>query len=498
MARNEDMTLFRPLPLRGGGGGGGGSPMMSSEVDPDDKASLWDLTVFAWHGAMRRKVLTFLLILVGIALTIAAEKLAPRTYNVEAHILVVHSGLTPSLSTGGNDMTTPEEEKREAKEFEQQILSRENLVSIVTEGEIMQRFDSLLSPPRKLLDWVQKKLGSPPLNDAQKFDSLVGMLEKEMKVTIDTGTVVISLDWPDAAMARDIVQAAVQKFQDARYNTEVAVIPEAIKVLESHAAEARDELEQAAKDMDVKSGAHPMVTVPQARQVMTVTQMKHDPAVEARLQATQQQMKDILDARAKRVQELNNQLTDLSGTYGPQHPAILAVKAALDQAQQDSPQLIALRRQEQSLETENQQHTTEETKTVSVAPRGGEPPPVQATVPAGAGDAQDRFQSALRRYEGLRQRIDTAYIELQTAEANFKHKYIIVKPAELPTNTKKPVTLIVAVGGVIGTALLVLVAATFVDWWIGLFFEARKVRDTLYLPILGEARDEEPGDVLFL
>ncbi len=112
---------------------------------------------------------------------------------------------------------------------------------------------------------------------------------------------------------------------------------------------------------------------------------------------------------------------------------------------------------------------------------------IQDTGPQETGDAQDRFQAALRRYEALRNRIDEAKIEERTADANFNHRYQVVHPADFPLGPKSPVSLLVGVGGGLLTLLLILVAAALADFASGIFYEPRRVRDRLKLPVLGEA-----------
>jgi uncharacterized protein involved in exopolysaccharide biosynthesis len=102
--------------------------------------------------------------------------------------------------------------------------------------------------------------------------------------------------------------------------------------------------------------------------------------------------------------------------------------------------------------------------------------------------AQDRFDAAQRRFEALQGRIDAANIELRAAEAAFKHKYEVVRPADLPEQPTKPVALIVTVTGLACAFLLMMIVCAVADRASGVFWEARQVRDVLALPVLGEVR----------
>jgi hypothetical protein len=74
------------------------------------------------------------------------------------------------------------------------------------------------------------------------------------------------------------------------------------------------------------------------------------------------------------------------------------------------------------------------------------------------------------------------------AESAFNHKYSVVRVPEIATTPKKPVTLMVACTGAFSGLLLILIAASLADLMTGLFFEPRRVRDRLRLPVLGEAK----------
>ena len=90
MFDNEEHTLFKPAPVArpatGGqpAAGGGGAPapmmMMRGAADDDEGASLTETVSFAFRSARRRKLLSFLIAVLGGALTFAAAKLAPRDF----------------------------------------------------------------------------------------------------------------------------------------------------------------------------------------------------------------------------------------------------------------------------------------------------------------------------------------------------------------------------------------------------------------------------------
>jgi uncharacterized protein involved in exopolysaccharide biosynthesis len=49
-----------------------------------------------------------------------------------------------------------------------------------------------------------------------------------------------------------------------------------------------------------------------------------------------------------------------------------------------------------------------------------------------------QFRTAVNKYATLRDKIGTARVDLDTAQAAFKHRYRIVIPAEVPDKPSKP------------------------------------------------------------
>lgn len=489
MAREE--TLFHPIPQQRKATATAAGPALRMEVDPDEeRESLLETLTFASRAARRRKALTLMVLVLGLAFTLVAEYLAPRTYDVEARVLVLRSGLAAALM-GNNNPIAPDE-KRDAKEYEEQIRSRANIEAIVRDTKLVERWDQNLSPLRRLIDRFGPKIGRPvPTNEA-KFATLAAVLERQLKVTIELSTVIISVDWPDPVLAHDIIHAAVEKFTAARYATEVGVIPESIAILERYAADAQNEMERASATVrDVK---HPQAAMaaPVNRDVIRTAPVptRPDPATGARLAEVQAQIRAITEERDRRLADLNNQLTEMSTTYAPAHPAVVALKATIDATRQDPPALLQLKAEESNLlgKTEGEgsrrvvvHHHTDTNATATTA---------EAPTPEQTGEVQDRFEASLRRYEALRTRIDEAKIEERTADANFNHRYQVVHPAEYPLGPKSPVTLLVGAFGALLTMLMILVSAALADLASGVFFEPRRVRDRLRLPVLGEARAE--------
>ena len=211
--------------------------------------------------------------------------------------------------------------------------------------------------------------------------------------------------------------------------------------------------------------------------------------MKSRLTEVQAQLRVITEERDRKLIELNNSLTEMSTTYAPAHPAVVAMKATIEATRQDPPAMTDLKSEEAQLLGKLPNDGGDSPRRVHTSTRQAPANPAapEERTAEQRGEVQDRFEAALRRVEALRNRIDQAKIEERTADANFNHRYQVVHPAEYPLGPKSPVTLLVGVGGALLTILLILLAAALADFASGIFFEPRRVRDHLKLPVLGEA-----------
>src|SRR5438309_2008644 len=97
MARIEEATLFRPDPKlnypggssrSGGGGGRGGGGKRNDDDDDGPNIAVRERVAEAARSAKRRKGLSLVVVMICGALTVLGAILAPRSYEVEARVLV--------------------------------------------------------------------------------------------------------------------------------------------------------------------------------------------------------------------------------------------------------------------------------------------------------------------------------------------------------------------------------------------------------------------------
>lgn len=502
MARIEEATLFRPDPKlqfpgssgrtqQGGGGGGGRGP---ADDDDGPNIAIKERVAEAARSAKRRKGLSFVVVMICGALTVLGAIFAPRNYECEARVLVQRT----NVITGGQpQQLSPEEMRNVAREYEEQVMAKDNIVAIVRQKNLVARWDDMRQPHRRLLDKINRKMGKPPYSDDEKYDALVNKIHTSLKVWVDGATVSVRLEWSDPEAARDIIDAAVKNFLEARFQAEVGVIPERLKILESTLAQSHKDLEVAAVELQRQQKiANPKervgnIYIPNLPAGVRADVETMDPELRKKLEGVRQQIAIQSEGKMRRAAELQQEYNEKRGTLAEGHPEMIALKQRLDQAKQDDPQVAALKQQERDIlgEIQAQRKAAAEARENAPKPRVATPAPVPVDTAPQAGttknlqDAQVQFDTIRGKFTDIANQVEAARLELKTAEAAFKTRYRVVHPAEIPVAPKRPVGFIAIVIGVMSTIAAVLAVAALADRFSGIFFEPRDVRDRLGLPV---------------
>lgn len=438
------------------------------------------------------------------ALTVLAAIFAPRSYEVESRVLVQR---TQAIGMGAGQQQqyiSPEEMRNQAKEYEEQVLAHDNIIAIVKQRNLVSRWDEMRQPHRRLIDKINRKLGKAPPTDEEKFEAIVANIQGRMKVWVDATTVTVKLDWSEPTAARDIVDAAVKNFLDARYQSEVGVIPTRLKIQEQFVAQAHKDLENAAlvlvsmqklNDPTKKVNVY-IPTLPQG--VRNEPAPDADPALKARLDQVRGQIAGLQEGKNQRSAQLHQQLTEKRQTLAEGHPDIVALKQtiAATEGGADTPQLAQLKVQEKQILEEiaakqREAAAAREKTARTPVPHAPTPTatdekpslPISATAPKNAQDAQVQFDTVSGKYQELVKQLQNLQLEMQTAEAAYKNRYRVTHPAEVPAGPKRPVALIAIAIGILATIAAVLLVAALADRFSGIFFEPRDVRDRLGLPV---------------
>jgi len=470
-----------------------------SREDPDDfqlidVEQLKHSLLFTVHAIRRRRgvvAATFVLVLGlgGLGLWVM-----PRTYRVEAELLAQKNALMPAL--GNPSRAVPPDADRPTRAAAETVLRRDNLLNLIKQTDLMNRWQQERPALLRFKDRVINRIS--PLSDEDRLNAMVGFLEKQLKVGTTDTTIDISVDWTSADQAFQLVNTALQNFLEERHTAEVSTIAETISILEGHATALKEAIDSSVEDMR---------RAPKSKSDSTsrpVVVFRRDPAREAvraelaevktSLDAKRRAIKDVEEARRRRLAELQVELAQQRTVYAERHPTIVKLQQSISTLEEDSPQLQELRDEEAALQSDLIRLSANRGDPVAAAPLTD--PSASETQPRkrgavsldGSDDeyARTRLRFAMEKYDVLLSRIDNARIELDTARAAFKYRYSIVRPALVPKRPVKPNVPLVAAATVLAAAILSVLAAVLADYRSGRLLEPWQVERLLGLQLLGE------------
>jgi len=459
---------------------------------PDDDADLFDWrmvgqwVLFVLGAPRRHKVVASVAFLSVVAAAAIGTQVLPFRYQVQATLLAQPSPLMTTLSTPGmsRDWDTPAQTARDI------MLGRDSLVAICEQTDFVNRYLAGRAPAVRARDWLRTLATGKERSPDQILDGLVAYLQDRLLVNVNlTGTVTITLQWTDPDVAFRIVQAALNSFLEDRYASEVRAVSETIAILESHQARVhRDiaatiqQVEEKERALRIRSGSRRWApAVPLGARDEEISR------IETALAARQRALADLEAFRTRRLAELRELLLQQEGIYAAQHPALQSTRQAIESLSRPSPQVAALHAEVQELRRD-------------LAKRGGTSDPTMGPLafPQEIAEAQLRLedprleferrqlQNLLRQNANLIERIDTARVAMDTAQASFKYRYRVIAPPQMPRGPLKPYALMLIVGGLIGGTSLALFASVALDLWLGRVVHRVQVEGELKLPVLGE------------
>jgi hypothetical protein len=354
------------------------------------------------------------------------------------------------------------------------------------------------------------------------LDGLVELLEKKLVVwTGDSGsTVTIAIDWSDGPMACRLVDSAQRAFLEARYAREITALAESIGILQSHTTSLKADIDEAVAGIDkmhvVEAPVDPNEATSRPRAFSTLRPaasrviVPHPELEQLKVQidAKQRAMDELEEFRRHRLSELQAHLAEARTTYTENHPAIGDLNQSIAALSVESPQLASLRQETAALRLEYDRKSASfsdapvaaATTASSLTLSGGAvatPPQLSGDVLRLAADLRDdrnpgmvyargRLRDAMDKYAALRTQIESAQIDLETAQAAFKYRYSVVSPAHLPKSPTKPNVPLVVVAAFIAALLCGLLASILIDVLAGRLLERWQIETLLERPILGE------------
>lgn len=444
------------------------------------------------RAPMRHKLVAGLSFLTVMAGAVVAIYVLPPRYRVEASVLALRNPLMTALTNPGvnRDWDAPTRAARET------VLRRDNLVSLCKQTDFVDRYLATRAPAVRARDWLYAALGKERTKERLLRD-LVDTLERRLWVTVGSeGTVTVAFEWSNADLAYRMVDAALQSFLEARHVSEISIVGETLSILEVHAARIQRESADAITRLEERE--RQLLGSPrQSRPVVRRRLVRDEDLVRlgSVLAARQRALADVEEFRRRRLEEMQAQMSQYQTQYAPGHPAIASLRQNIEGLNAPSPQIQSLRAEIHDLESE----ITRRGGTVPQAGIGGLPVPQDdlaiSDLRSRLADDDPRFeyersqlQLLVRQYSSLRDRIDAARVELDTARAAFKYRYSVITPPQMP---KHPVSINpprVLLGALLGGLAFAVFAAAMVDLFSGRPVEAWQVEDKLGIVILSELR----------
>lgn len=451
---------------------------MPDPPEADDESGLparsgptpFDWALLLLRAAWRRKWIVLVMFVAGAAATTAYFAQKKPLYSAETKILAVRQQSLPSVVRS----VFEDNPTRSAWEI---VHRRENLVALIRRAKMLSDEDTAPRAPRKLN--LTQRLGALAgrevvLGTDDPMDVLVSILDKRLVVTVEDGTITISLDWPDPQQAYDVVQGALENFMDARYVQDVRAVDEVISVVQGRAASLREELEAATE----ASRRHA------PRTLRTSAPRPRGPSEElVRLQSVleskQRAILDVEEFRRRRVSDLQSQLDQARTTLADVHPKVIGLKRDIEAASRETPQLEALREEERAARKSYADRLAREG---AAAPAPASP---SIEVSTGPNEEDPRVRQLRLQYEQMIQRVNSAQVELDAARAAFKYRYNVIWPPQRPTEPVSPNPKKIFGAGLLASLLLAIAAAAAPDLLSGRVVERWQIERLLRVPLLG-------------
>jgi uncharacterized protein involved in exopolysaccharide biosynthesis len=179
-----------------------------------------------------RLAIATLVTVASLGLVLAAT--TPNTYRASVK-LQVQRGVAIRALTSKNDKLQQMEWENPTKDVQAMILRHDNLVALAKEANLVERFYQTRPASLRFKDKIMAYFSAPPSDD-DKLKRMVYTLETRLSADApDETTVIINVDWTNAAIAYELLTLVQKNFEEARYDSDVAVIKDSVAVLEDHA-----------------------------------------------------------------------------------------------------------------------------------------------------------------------------------------------------------------------------------------------------------------------
>ena len=490
---------------------------MHSEVPADglvDTQLLVDWLGFVARSVWRHRILAVASCLAAFGAVWFAAAQWPKTYESYGRLLVTRNELMSSLVNPGR--TIPREDSAPTWAAQEIVRSRENLLAIMKETNLIEEWERSRTPLQRLKDRMVAWLRGPTTETA-RVDALAGLMEARIQVTTDgEGIVNFNVRWPNASLAYQITDKAMRNFLEHRRVSEISAIEDSIAILDRSVGEIEAQVNmtigelrrrergaptprrqvRTAQPVPARQASPPLPTGPSAESTVRLARLK------SALELRQQEMARLSEARAQQMAETQASLLAAQTVYTEGHPTVLALRQTMAQLSRESPELAAARREAQTLEseydllstrvsveTENAERARAEMSQLATATPAPTPTVPAVDVPSlmNGGDPSEpvslRLRVEMAQLAGVRERANAARAELSSSQEGFKHQYSILRPAQFPRQPVAPNMPMIYGAGFFASVLLALAVALLADLASGLILEAWQVERQVGVPI---------------
>src|ERR1700678_153409 len=216
-----------------------------------DLEQIREIAGFALHSARRRPVVFGVTLGVVAALGVTVGITMPRTYSASVKLLAQRSSTMRVLS--GQNLQLDQVDNP-TKDVAAMILRRDNIVALVRDAQLLQRVQSGRPAALKFKDrFLASVFGAPSATDREL--GMIYTLERSLKVETEGDTVEITVDWANPQIAFDLATLVEGNFLEARYDGDVAMVNDSIRVLEDHTKAEAAKLDEALKEYEPLVGA---------------------------------------------------------------------------------------------------------------------------------------------------------------------------------------------------------------------------------------------------
>ena len=497
--------------------------MEQGQQPPPDPKDLIDpkviigWTLLALRFLNRRKWIPISLALVMAGLAIGALKVIPKTYESS---VTLHAKKSEYLS--------PDRDGRLTDDADVLLHRREVLADMVERTNLVKEWKARRSPLFRLKDSLYGMLIGVT-SDKDLGAIMEAKLNDQLTVATEGDTVTITVSWTDPEIAARLASAAQQAFLEERRVQEVGLLAESMEILRKHSAtlekEITDEISKARAlvleknkavkaenaqkmaDANKKLASQPraaaappsLVDAPTAP-VVSDADLSRIAALETQIKTKEAALANLINASGSAIVELQAKLAQARAIYKEAHPVVADLKQQVQAAQAEPPMAGQLRSEIANLESERA--ALGGTGTVSSGAsraRAVRGPALGAGALAALKEveefeitdpdidyARSKISWAMRKYSDIQFKLDEGHLNLETAQAAFRHRYRVVTPAEVPNKATKPEPAKVILGAVFGGLAFGVLLVLFLEFRHGLIYESWQVESSLGLPIVAD------------